>query len=180
LKAPAIYGFEQRDFQRVGKLLADRDSFVVFFYLAKSSQPPHLKDLAGLFRRDLSILNDIFQQLASLGLVQRRGGVYISTRFGQRVMSFLEDVTEGVELPVATVQTSSPAVVTSFSSGVGLAATNNGVYSTFSTASHSPASSLNSDFHKVKLGELTTEGEAETFSEGDSLPKDAARPHNYL
>jgi hypothetical protein len=40
-----LYYFQETHFLRIGKLLADRDAFIVFFQLAKSLGPLNIQQL---------------------------------------------------------------------------------------------------------------------------------------
>jgi len=170
------YHFSEEEFRRIGKMMADRDVFFVFFYLAQPGATLDIKALAARFRRDPVTINEIVENLAALGLARKKYGLYTATGFGFRAIDFLREITEGVQpLPVEGEASLNETLV--LSNGLASAATNNSVYSTFEITGY--ALSETDDVSKVKQGELTTESEAKNF-EGNSPLPNAARPHNYL
>jgi hypothetical protein len=170
-----LYGFEEKEFDKIGGLLADRDVFVLFFTVAKSLEPLSIGVLSRLLRREPSTLVDIFSQVLHLGLVSKSSGLYRCTAFGQKVMSFLRDITEKVELEGAPTES---AEVTSISlSLANVGATNNSVVSNF--RGNGSAKSGRADIESARPSELATESCDVRIDDATELTGNARSSREY-
>lgn len=180
MKDLKLYNFRDVDFLRIGKLLADRDTFVVFFHLAHCAGSSNIAQLAGSFRREPAVITEILKQLVALGLLRGRGGLYTLTNFGRSVMEFLEESTAGVQLKAA--QTSAVPHLLSLDlrgmKPVDPSATNNSVVSTFAVTSW--VTSKNPDIESAKSTDTVSYSQAERFENREPSPRNGARTHNYL
>lgn len=172
-----LYSFDEAEFRLLGRMMADRDAFIVFFYLAGAGSPMNIGQLASRFRRDPATINEIVEQLASLGLARRKYGQYVATDFGLKAKDFLMEIVRGVQ-PSAVEAEAPSARTLILQDGLSSSATNNSVYSTIAITGY--AGSEKRDLVEIKPGELTTESEAKNFENRSELPTNAARPHNYL
>jgi|SRR5208337_1824038 len=174
-----LFRFENAEFLRIGKLLADRDAFIVFYNLAHAG-PINIGDLCAIFRREPSTLSEILEMLTAAGLARRSGGLYSATAFGAKALGFLKDTAERIDLaPVdSTVERS-----TQFSATGTLqsSATNNTVMSVFTATS--AVRLVGGDVGPLKPNQVSTEPEEKRFDQVEPLdppPENAARSHNYL
>jgi hypothetical protein len=66
MKDRHLYFFGEADFLRIGKLLADRDAFIVFHSVVTLSEPLNIGNLAMLLRREPVLIMDILRQVSEL------------------------------------------------------------------------------------------------------------------
>jgi hypothetical protein len=174
-----LYHFREFDFLRIGKLLADRDAFIVFFHLARSPVPLTIAQLTSVFRRDPRAVSEILQELSALGIARRNGGLHAATSFGRKVMDFFEEVTNKIELKPAQPE-AVPSVMSLSLVGAGSVdgtATNNSVIVTFAATGWARSEIRN--IESVRSSDLASHSQAKNFENQDSLPN-AARSHDYL
>jgi hypothetical protein len=180
MKDLRLYHFQRMDFLRIGKLLADRDVFIVFFHLAKSPVSLNIAQLAGVFRREPTVISELLKELSAMGVARRNGGLYLVSKFGRKVMDFFEDITDRVELR-ATQPSAVPHLLSLSVNGVQAidsTATNNSVVSTFAVTSW--VTSENRNIDRARSSDIASYSRAEQFDNGQPAPQNAARSHNYL
>lgn len=166
--------FGESEFHRIGKLMADRDSFLLLFEIARSVKPPNLVRLCGTFRASAETVHETFDQLESLGMAVRRHGTYAATSFGISALEFVEDVANKFTPAPQTARTAMRFVKMA-QIEYQVAATNNSVRSTFASG----ASAATTVAAPSKPGPSATDANAASVA-AESHIENASRSHNYL
>ncbi|MDO8432838.1 MAG: hypothetical protein Q7S58_10575 [Candidatus Binatus sp.] len=178
MKDRHLYFFREADFRRIGKLLADRDAFIVFHNIATSSEPLNIGRLAGLLRREPILIVEILRQLSDVGVVRSGGGFHRATAFGLKVMQFFGDITSEVELQASSAA-SDPQLMSMIdaTASAEATATNNRVVSSFAATVWAA-----SDIQAIeRVNSESTANKPSSKDFGNQDPADnAARFHNYL
>jgi hypothetical protein len=178
MKPSELFHFEDSQFLRIGKLLADRDAFIVFYNLAYSG-PINIAKLCAMFRREPAVISEILEMLCSIGLAHKRGGLYSTTAFGGNALQFLEETAERIELPpTESMVASSTQFSTSGSAQAQSSATNNTVMSNFRATS--AVRLIGQEIDLLKASEVSNESEGKKFQKIEPSLENAARSHNYL
>ncbi len=181
MKPSRLYHFEDYEFLRIGKVLADRDAFIVFLTLTHAG-PIDIGGLCAIFRREPSTLSEILEMLSAIGLIRRRGALYTATALGARAVEFLKETAERIDLPpTESTVTSSTQFTTSGAGQAAEFATNNSVMSDFRATS--AVRLVGEDIGPLKANQVSNEPEGKVFAQvgpPEPTPKNAARPHNYL
>lgn len=166
--------FNESEFHRIGKLMADRDSFLLLFQIARSTKPSNLVTLCGSFRVSAETIHEVFDQLESLGMAARRHETYVATSFGTAALEFVENVASNFT-PAAQMAGTGIRFVNMAQLGAQVAATNNSVRSTFANS----ASAATNMATPAKPGPSATDANAAPIAT-ESHIENAPRSHNYL
>lgn len=179
MKSAKLFHFEDRQFRNIGKLLADRDAFIVFYNLAHS-EPLNISKLCGMFRREPNAIRELLEMLSGIGLARKSGGLHGVTAFGGKVMEFLDVIAERIDLPAAELTTvaNSTRFATSGPAVAQSAATNNTVVSDFHAAS--AVRLVGKEVVLLKANQVANESEGKNFDNREPSSANAARSYNYL
>ena len=170
------YDFSETEYLKVGRLAADRDAFLLLFEVARAATPLNLAKLCGRFRAGPEVVDEVFSELAALGMCSRQSGSYLTTPFGESVIALMEDVANEFRPQPEVPKTQACSVFVA--QGYSLAATNNSVRGTFSNC----VSVVNT---APGVGKSITTPTATDLNLADVGPrqaevKNAPRNHNYL
>lgn len=171
-----LYSFNDREFRRIGCLLADRDAFIVFVTLASAPRPPTLKYLTSVLRREPSTVTDILSQLLETGLATRAGGFYSCTGLGTRVIGFLREVSDIVEMK-PTLPESVPDTIQLSAFASDIAATNNTIVRTVTLTSWMKSGER--DIKQPKPKEIATSSDTPHFESRHPSPESEGASQDY-
>jgi len=172
------HSFDESQYLRLGRLAADRDSFLLLFEISRSPKPLNLLQLCGRFRASPQLINEGFLELADMGMAFKRAGTYAATAFGESVIDVIEEIANGFQ-PAPEVPESNVSSVMFGQPGIMFnAATNNSVRETLSNS----ASVMTQNVATGKSPPITiaTDDNATAIQAGQSEVKNASRNHDYL
>jgi hypothetical protein len=160
----------------IGRLVADRDAFLLLFEISRSPEALSLVRLCGRFQASPKLVNEVFLELADLGMALRHAGRYSATKFGKSAIDFIEEIANSYR-PSPEVPRGKTDYIVLESDAVG-AATNNSVRGTFSNSISAVKKSTATS--KSDPQPLATDSNATAMESGQSEVKNASRSHNYL
>src|ERR1700730_15250385 len=161
--------------ERVGSLMADRDSFV-FLYDLVAQGPTKLTAICARYKVSPSTVADIVQQLVRLGFVTRRAGSYAATSLGRDVIEFVKEAVKDVQFPEAKTEALVTTEWTCLDGSVTVVpTTNNGTYADLPASGY--ATGLNGDAEPV----ITTRTQrAQKLTTDDVIAGNETHHINYL
>ena len=177
----AMTAMHDRTLIRLGKLMGDKEAFVILYDLVARPRPVGAAELCRSYGADGRDMRGILDHLTAIGFVQRRGQAYVATEVAKSAVRLLEETLDGVQLEAAEAASAQESVgwhptACAGSIPVVEAATNNGTWEEVSTK----GIVLSGTRRVVPIrGEDAAAGQTDQFFSSDEEGRVDAAPPDY-